>query len=61
MQTWIWLKQVIDYLGGAADDPPDDAPRFLTDPVFLGIWWGVLIIIVVLFSGQTSKFIYIDF
>lgn len=61
MQTWIWLKQVIDYLGGAADDPPADAPQFLTAPVFLGIWWGVLIIIVVLFSGQTSKFIYIDF
>lgn len=61
MQTWIWLKQVIDYLGGAADNPPDDAPQFLTDPIFLGIWWGVLIIIVVLFSGQTSKFIYIDF
>jgi hypothetical protein len=61
MRTFIWLKQVFDYLGGAADNPPPDAPQFLTDPIFLGIWWGVLTILVVLFSGQTSKFIYIDF
>lgn len=61
MRTFIWLKQVLDYLGGAADNPPTDSPGFLTDPIFLGIWWGALIILVVLFSGQTSKFIYIDF
>ena len=61
MRTLIWLKQVLDYLGGAADDPPADAPQFLTSPIFLGIWWGALIILVVLFCGQTSKFIYIDF
>ena len=61
MRTFIWLKQVLDYLGGAADNPPDDSPQFLTSPIFLGIWWGALIILVVLFSGQTSKFIYIDF
>lgn len=61
MRTLIWLKQVLDYLGGAAADPPTDSPQFLTSPIFLGIWWGALIILVVLFSGQTSKFIYIDF
>lgn len=53
MRSWIWAKQVLDYLGGAADNPPADAPRFLTHPIFLGIWWGVLIIIlVVVFWGQ---------
>jgi hypothetical protein len=61
MQTINWLKQVLDYLGGAEDGPPADSPGFLTSPIFLGIWWGALIILVVLFSGQTSKFIYIDF
>ena len=60
MRTLNWLKQVLDYLGGAADSPAD-SPKFLTGPIFLGIWWGALIVIVVLFSGQTSKFIYIDF
>lgn len=61
MQTLMWLKQMLDYLGGAADNPPADSPKFFTAPIFLGLWWGALIIIIVLFSGQTSKFIYIDF
>jgi hypothetical protein len=61
MRTLMWLKQMLDYLGGAADEPPVDSPKFLTGPIFLGLWWGALIIMVVLFSGQTSKFIYIDF
>lgn len=26
-----------------------------------GIWWGFLTVIIMTFSGQTSKFIYIDF
>jgi hypothetical protein len=29
--------------------------------VWHGIWWGVLAALILLFSGQTSKFIYIDF
>ena len=29
--------------------------------VWRGIWWGVLAALILLFSGQTSKFIYIDF
>jgi hypothetical protein len=61
MKTLIWFKQLFDYLGGAADSPSPDAPAFVSNPVFLGLWWGVLIILVMLFSGQTSKFIYIDF
>jgi hypothetical protein len=61
MGTLIWLKQVLDYLGGAADYPPERSPQFLTNPIFLGLWWGALIVLVVVFSGQTSKFIYIDF
>ena len=36
MRTFIWLKQVLDYLGGAADNPPTDSPGFLTDPIFWG-------------------------
>ncbi len=35
-------------LPGWGGNPPVDSPRFLTDPIFLRIWWGVLIIILVL-------------
>jgi len=56
-----WLRQVLDYLGGAADEPPPGFPDLLTSPMFWGIWWALLSIVVYIFSGQTSKFIYIDF
>jgi hypothetical protein len=61
MATLLFLKQVLDYLGGAADSPPAGAPRILSHPAFLGILWGALAIGVLMFSGQTSRFIYIDF
>jgi len=57
----LWLKQFFDYIGGAADEPPAGLPRLLNSPVIWGLWWGVLGIVIMLFSGQTSKFIYIDF
>jgi hypothetical protein len=28
---------------------------------FRGFWWILLLAVIVIFSGQTSKFIYIDF
>jgi hypothetical protein len=61
MATLIFLKQVFDYLGGAADAPPLGAPRILSHPAFIGVLWGVLAIVIMMFSGQTSRFIYIDF
>ena len=57
----LWLKQFFDYFGGAADEPPAGLARLLNSPAIWGLWWGVLGIIIMLFSGQTSKFIYIDF
>lgn len=61
MATLIFLKQVLDYLGGAVDAPPDGAPRIFSHPAFIGVMWGVLVIVIMMFSGQTSRFIYIDF
>ncbi len=55
-----WVKHFFDYLGASEEEPPPGA-RFLASPVWLGIWWGVLIALILLFCGQTSKFIYIDF
>jgi hypothetical protein len=61
MATLIFLKQVFDYLGGAIDSPPAGTLRFMLHPVFIGILWGMLAIAIMMFSGQTSRFIYIDF
>ena len=55
-----WLKHLFDYLGGSREEPPANIP-FLVSPWWLGLWWGLLIGVILLFCGQTSKFIYIDF
>jgi len=53
------LKHIFEYLGGAADDKP----RVLPSPAspWWGLWWAALIVSAIAFSGQASKFIYIDF
>lgn len=55
-----WVKHFFDYLGASREEPPPGA-TFLASPIWLGIWWGLLIGLILLFCGQTSKFIYIDF
>ena len=54
------LKDVCDYLAGSIEQPPAGF-RFLASPWWSGIWWGILAALILLFCGQTSKFIYIDF
>jgi hypothetical protein len=56
----FWIKNVFDYLGGSCEEPPAGMP-FLTSPLWTGLWWGLMIGLILLFCGQTSKFIYIDF
>jgi hypothetical protein len=55
-----WFKQLADYLAGAEDNPP---PGLRLPPTswLWGLWWGVLAMLIILFSGQATKFIYIDF
>ena len=48
----------MEHLGGMEDRP---TPAWMNHALFWGIWWAALILIVLAFSGQTSKFIYIDF
>jgi len=60
LATLSWIKHFFDYLGASREEPPPGA-SFLASPIWLGIWWGVLIGLILLFCGQTSKFIYIDF
>jgi hypothetical protein len=55
-----WVKHFFDYLSASREEPPPGA-AFLASPIWLGIWWGLMIGLILLFCGQTSKFIYIDF
>jgi hypothetical protein len=57
---FFWIKNVFDYLGGSREEPPAGVP-FLASPLWIGLWWGLMIGLILLFCGQTSKFIYIDF
>jgi hypothetical protein len=55
-----WLKQFIEYVGGAVEQAPSGFPIALTS-AWWGVWWGLLALAIVVFCGQTTKFIYIDF
>jgi hypothetical protein len=55
-RTCEWLERI----GGSRDLEQ----RLLQSGWFqllLGLWWGFLLVIILIFGGQTSKFIYIDF
>lgn len=54
------FKAACEYIQGAREELPP-ALAVLASPWLRGLWWGILAGIVLLFAGQTSKFIYIDF
>ena len=56
----ILLKHWIELLGGARDLPDAWLSRTAVMLAW-GLWWGLLAVLILCFSGQTSKFIYIDF
>ena len=51
--------------GATTSETPEDLPIAATTLTsawwFRGLWWGILAGAILLFCGQTSKFIYIDF
>ena len=55
-----WFKLAMDYLGGAEDEPPSGFSLDLGSWLW-GAWWAALTLVIALFCGQTSRFIYIDF
>lgn len=59
MKTQPQLKAMLEYLGGVTDAPPDGSRPL--SPLALGLFWGLLVCAILVFSGQASKFIYIDF
>jgi len=56
-----WLQQAFEYLGGSRDEAPRRFPVTLSNFIFWGVWWAGLSMLIYIFSGQSSKFIYIDF
>jgi hypothetical protein len=56
-----WMKQAVEYLAGELDEPPARFPVAVSNWLFWGLWWGGMAVLVFIFSGQSSKFIYIDF
>lgn len=51
---------VLEKLGGSRELSPESFQRPFVRLLY-GLWWGLLIAMIAVFSGQTSKFIYIDF
>ena len=60
MKAFEWFKTVCEYLEGCTEEPPPGWEK-LSAAWVRGLWWGLLILVILLFSGQTSKFIYVDF
>ncbi len=61
LKTITNVKAMLEYLGGVTEEPPVEAPAWMTGPIWWGTWWALLVLLTLCFSGQTSKFIYIDF
>ncbi len=61
MELIYKMKAVMDYLGGVNEDLPVESLAWMRSPLFWGLWWAVLVLLIAAFSGQSSKFIYIDF
>ncbi|NOJ93797.1 hypothetical protein HMI51_12760 [Corallococcus coralloides] len=60
MRLLQWLKEAAEYVGGATEAPPPGLNLPLSS-VGWGLWWTVLLLLIAMFCGQSSKFIYIDF
>ena len=60
MKLVAWLTQLLEFLGGSRDGPPVGFPAAY-NPLLWGLWWGALSLVIYVFCGQSSKFIYIDF
>jgi hypothetical protein len=56
-----WFKHALEYLAGEQDDPPPLFPITLGAWWFWAAWWAAMAVLIYMYSGQSSKFIYINF
>ena len=60
MKTLTWIKAVCEFLQGCGTPAPAGVAHH--DRAWLrGLWWGALLGAIILFCGQSSRFVYIDF
>ncbi len=50
----------LDYLSGARDSRPSGSLPVVSSR-FWSVWWFLMLVMIMFFSGQHSEFIYIDF
>jgi hypothetical protein len=55
------VKASLDHMGGVTDEAPPLRHSWITSVALWGLWWAALVLLILAFSGQTSRFIYIDF
>ena len=60
MKTIEKVRRTIEYLCGQCDEPPW-RPADGADWIVTALSWVAFLFLIWVFSGQTSKFIYIDF
>jgi hypothetical protein len=60
MNTLEQIKAILELIGGSRESGLA-TERSRHAPWLRGLWWGLLLGGIILFCGQTSKFIYIDF
>ena len=67
---YILLRDINDYFNGSTDGVSKSTEERLPvwflrlislNSLLWPLWWGILLGIILLFCGQSSKFIYIDF
>jgi hypothetical protein len=60
LNPFQWLQWLIEYMGGARDEGPPGLKMPVASPLW-GVLWVFLLTLILIFGGQSSKFIYIDF
>lgn len=61
MNLFLWVKSFLEHIGGSDDELPTGFSVLSSAWWWRGLWWGLLLGAILLFCGQSSKFIYIDF
>lgn len=61
MKIATYLKRLLEYLGGERDESPQGTAPIVESPLVRSLTWILFLLLIYMFSGQSSKFIYIDF
>jgi len=54
------IREWLEYLGGQRDAEPAGFPGE-QGWILRGLWWGGMLVLIAIFCGQGSRFLYIDF